>query len=305
MQEIKEHRLLLSFGFICILLFSSCWKENMNNCWQGKVSINIYAEKFQNENNEREDVFSKRISSLRYFLYRNGVLMEEGLAGEFSGLSGASYTFERNKLPFGDYKLFLFANTEKNQVLIGNTDDPSTLMVVYPGCEENDDYFACQYEFTLDCDCGYTGDVLLQRMHGVIQYRLQNIPGNISEIEVTMNQLGAMCGANLTVCNPSIALTYRTPFDSSSNSGEYWFTLGVFPTIPESKTHLYLTLYADNDPDFAVYRSIITDQAQIGRNQLLRVDVRFPEDGILEDTDFGIVINPKWDGSHNGDVEIK
>lgn len=305
MEKVKKYLSLLFFPLICLMLFSSCWKENLDHCWQGRIQINIYAEKFQNAENEKEDVFSERIRSLHYFLYHEGVLVEKGLARDFEGLSTSAYTFERNKLPFGHYQLLLFGNTDSKQVLTGNPDDPSTLMVAYPGCENNEDYFACQYEFTLDCDCGYSGEALMQRMHGVVQYQIKNIPDNITEIEVSMNHLGTMCDANLTVCNPPFELSHRLPFDSETSNRSCTLTLGVFPTLPENKTVLNLVLYADNDYSFAVYRKQITDQAQIYPNQLLRVDVLFPENGILEDVDFGIVINPKWDGSHEGDIEIK
>ena len=43
--KMKTNRLLYLLPFI--LLFSSCWEEDLKNCWMGDVTLTIAAEKFQ------------------------------------------------------------------------------------------------------------------------------------------------------------------------------------------------------------------------------------------------------------------
>lgn len=301
-----KHIFIISGLVVLFLSFSGCWKEDLSNCWQGEVRINISAEKFQNTKNDIEDVFSKRIQTLHYFLYHDSVLVEDSVISDLKSLQSPALSLRWQKLPFGDYNLLLFANTESDQVLAGDVNNPASLKIVYPGIENTKDYFVCRYGFTLDCDCGYAGNALMERAHGVVQYDFKNVPDNITEIEVIMDQLGTVCGvSNLTIYDIPLTLAYRTPIDPSSIEGEYSFTLGTFPTVPGSLSTMNLRLFADNDSCEAVYDRIICDTVQVQRNQLLRVTTTFPEDGILGDVRFGVEVNPRWDGSHDGDVEVQ
>lgn len=303
---IMRHLFVVCSVLVVFLFMTGCWKENLSNCWQGEVVINVSAEKFQNTKNDIEEVFSKRVRTLHYFLYRDSILVEDSIISDCEKLLSSVYPLKWQKLPFGKYSLLLFANTESDQVLVGDVNNPASLKIVYPGIEKTKDYFVSRNEFTLDCDCGYLGNVVMERAHGVVQYNLKNIPDNITEIEVIMDQLGSVCGVpNLMIYKSPLTLTYRTPTDPFSTEGKCSFTLGTFPTPSGSLTTLNLKLFADHDPEHVVYNGIICDTAFVERNQLLRVTTTFPENGILENVRFGIEVNPRWDGSHGGDVEVQ
>lgn len=291
---------------ILFFLLPGCWKEDLSKCWKGDVVVSVYAEKFQVSNNDIEDVLSKRVKALHYFLYRDGVLVENKIVNDFKDIQSSGYPLKWNKLPFGNYKLLVVANAEDNQAIGGDINDPGKVKIIYPGADRTSDLFTSAYDFTLDCDCGFVGETVLKRIQGVIQYEFKNVPKNITEVEVTVDQLGTECGVDtLTIYNTPFSLTYRTPIDPSSTDGTCSFAIGMLPTLPDCVSTLKLKLYSDHDPDYVVYESLITDTARVERNQLLKVTSTFPEEGILGNISFGVIVNPKWDGSNNGDVEVQ
>lgn len=293
---------------ICLLsLFfqTGCWNENLSDCWKTDVAIHIYAEKFQaNRTDQLEDVLSTRIRTIRYFLYRDGELMEHGLIDKPEEMSGPFYTFKRNILPFGDYQLALFANAEGSAVLYGDTSRIESLMIVHPGANKGEDYFSTLYSFTVDCDCGFESDVVLYRSHGVTLYEFENLPDNITEIEVGINKVGAKLSADTTACEEA-EVSYRVAVNKKKRIEKFSFVVGTFPTLDQYKSSLNLKMYMENDPNTVVYDRLITDTVTIRRNNLLKVVSTFSEEGILGNVVFGISINPLWDDVNNGDIEIQ
>lgn len=138
--KMKTNRLLYLLPFI--LLFSSCWKEDLKNCWMGDVTLTIAAEKFQQpatDKGQLEDNLSARISSIRYYLYKDNTLVQSGIIDNATDLDTDTHPLSFPKLAFGEYCLGLVANASEEE--LSDTTTPEALNLNYPGAEQTKDYF--------------------------------------------------------------------------------------------------------------------------------------------------------------------
>ena len=77
-----------------VFLLSSCWKEDLKNCWMGDVTLTIVAEKFQQPTTDEgklEENLSTRINSIRYYLYKDNVLIHSGIIDNVTDLNTDAY----------------------------------------------------------------------------------------------------------------------------------------------------------------------------------------------------------------------
>lgn len=287
-----RHTCILSFMSLFLLMgLTGCWNENTKNCWMGDVAIHVMAERFQElPGGKTEEVLSARISSIRYYLYQGDVLYQQGVVDDKEELNLQNIILTFSKLPFGDYSLSLLGNASEGE------------SITYPGPTQTKDYFVSYYRFTVDCECGLTDFTTLYRSQGVTQFELKNLPDNITEIEVSLNQLNQVCQADTTYRGET-ELSYRMNVVDVTQEGLSSFVIGSFPTVAEGRSELILRLYADGNPEFLVYESKI-GEAVIVRNQLVRVEADFNH-SLMGDVVFDVTVNPEWDGVGGGDVPVE
>lgn len=117
-----------------VFLLSSCWKEDLKNCWMGDVTLTIVAEKFQQpatDEGKLEENLSTRINSIRYYLYKDNVLIHSGIIDNVTDLNTDAYKLTFPKLAFGDYCLALATNVSEEE--LPDTTTPEALNLNYPG----------------------------------------------------------------------------------------------------------------------------------------------------------------------------
>ena len=173
-----------------VFLLSSCWKEDLKNCWMGDVTLTIVAEKFQQpatDEGKLEENLSTRINSIRYYLYKDNVLIHSGIIDNVTDLNTDAYKLTFPKLAFGDYCLALATNVSEEE--LPDTTTPEALNLNYPGVEQTKDYFTSCYDFTVDCECGYQDFVILRRTQGVTQFQLKQLPENITGIGIEIHKV--------------------------------------------------------------------------------------------------------------------
>lgn len=288
-------------GFLLLLSVSGCWKENLSNCWEGDVIIRVAVEKFQQRpDGELEDNLGKRIKTLRYYLYKGDELYDQGVIDSPEALNVDELPLVFPKLKFGDYSLALLGNVDGDEVR--GTEVAETLSFDYPGASQTKDYQVSYYNFTVDCDCGLNALAVLRRAQGVTQFRLKNLPDNISEIEVELNGVSQVCGADTLYGGETMA-AYRVVTEKVGQDDVAVFELGSFPTVVDGQTEVILKLYADSDPGFLAFHSRV-GTIQISRNQLIRVETDFNHD-ISGEVGFTIKINPSWDGVGGGELPVE
>ena len=149
----------------------------------GDVTLTIVAEKFQQpatDEGKLEENLSTRINSIRYYLYKDNVLIHSGIIDNITDLNTDAYKLTFPKLAFGDYCLALATNVSEEE--LPDTTTPEALNLNYPGVEQTKDYFTSCYDFTVDCECGYQDFVILRRTQGVTQFQLKQLPENITGI---------------------------------------------------------------------------------------------------------------------------
>lgn len=296
---IRKYTLSLMSLFLTLTLVG-CWKEDLKNCWKGDATIHIVAERFQQPaGGKLEDKLSARIKNIRYFLYRDNILFEQGIIDDEGSLSGSDYALVFSKLPFGDYSLALMANA--NQVDVDESSSLDNLVIQYPGVGQSEDYFTASYRFTVDCDCGFQDFVTLYRAHGVTLFELKNLPENITEIEVEIDGLSQSCQMDTTF-HGDTQINSRINVADVKEDNVVSFLLGTFPTLEGTFSNVKVKMYADGDSNFLVYEKKIFEKT-IFRNQLIKFAADF-QNGISTDVQFSVSINPEWDGVSPGDGDI-
>ena len=284
--------------FLSVLLFAGCIRETLDPCPTGDVKVNIYVEKFQavthNYQTDMEASFNTRIQDIHYFLFKEDALIEEGRITDCSPYVAGPYTFERRGLDFGNYCLAVVGNCS---AYVGGT-KTSDLFFTYAGVDNKEDYFSVCFPFTVDCDCESEYNTYMERAHGVIRYTFNNIPQDISGIEVTMTNVAdkKMIDGDYS---GQIAVTKRVPIEEQARAEQakkdLALILGTFPTSVGTRSAYQLRLYK-NGEEQPWYDKTVTDTLTVQRNQLLEVAANF----IGDVPNFKVLINTAWDGSNWG-----
>ena len=259
-----------------LILMSSCWHEDLSNCWKGDVVIHLYAEDFQTSTDEgKKSLFTEKVSSLGVLLYdknSGNLLKTEHLTNLVS--ADSCYTLTFHGLPFGDYVLVTEANTNQFLEQASHWD---SLAMKQP--ESNRfDYLASLDSFTLDCECGYQDLFWMYRKNGRVQFTLQNIPLDISRVEAIVDNL----------------------YVTSS------FLLDAFPTSSESGSSVTFRFYMNGAEGKEILaKTVFLDRKiRVPRNAMIGVTVDF-ENNLELKPDVEIVIDPTWDGvNDDGDVDV-
>lgn len=289
---------------LALFTLAGCIKEDLDPCPVGNVKINVYAEKFQNPSEEpmasTESDFKGRISHLRYFLYKGKELKEEGIVTDFSRVNGAFYTFDRFGLDFGDYTLVLVGNSTQT-ALSGNPSKMDNLLITYPGPDLTKDYFSAVFPFTVDCDCTTEFNVGMSRMHGVVRYIFENMPEDVTAIEVTMKNVGVKKWIHGDYAEKTDIVKTYVPATLQSRAAKQQWVMGTFPTAAGEKSVYSVKVYRQHS-SLPFYEGVVSEQLEVKRNQLLDIKAVF-NDGTLR---FDISIDHTWDGtSDGGDTEIE
>ena len=289
--------------FLSVLLFAGCISETLDPCPVGDVKINIYVEKFQAVTHDfRTDMevsFNTRIKDIHYFLFKDNALLDEGRISDCTPYVTSPYTFECRGLEFGDYCLAMVSNCS---AYVGGQ-APADLYFTYAGVDNKEDYFAVCFPFRVDCDCQSEYNAYMERVHGVIRYTFSDVPNDISEMDVTMTNLG-----NKKLIDGDYSgkmeVTKRIPVGQLSRADktddDITVVLGTFPTTTGMRSAYRLQLYrnGENEP---WYDETVTDTLTVRRNQFLDIATRFTGDI----PSFEVKINTAWDGSNSGgDTDI-
>lgn len=288
---------------LALFILAGCVKENLDPCPVGNVRVNVYAEKFRNvSENAMDNVetrFTDRIGHLRYFLYQEGRLKEEGIVSDLSAVNGAFYTLSWQNLDFGDYQLVLVCNSTAH-ALTGDESSADNLLLTYPGADLTEDYFSAVFPFKVDCDCNSEYNVGLSRMQGVVRYTFKNLPSDLTDIGIGMKGMtsrkyitGDYEGEGNVTYNYLI-IPVRAAADPN-------FSIAVFPTLAGKRAAFSMKLYRNHEPA-PYYDRMITDTLRIRRNQLLDIATSFSNGEIS----FEILMDSSWDGSvPGGDTDIE
>lgn len=278
---------------------SGCIREDLEPCPAGNVRVKLYVEKFQADPAEgfagAEPRFGDRIHQLHYYLYKEGTVIDQGLLPDGSACRDSAYVFRRAGLDFGNYKLIVIANCEKGAL----TGDANDWIVAYPGVNDTEDYLAACLPFTVDCDCELSYRTLLERMHGVIRYSFEQIPTEITALEMKMTPVGMRKHIEGDY-EDDTEVTQRVDLTTFRGTGQVNVVIGTFPTPAGRHSAYYLSLYKQGQTTPA-YSGLVTDTLTVVRNQLLEIKTRFDQMYPI----FEVHVNTKWDGSlPAGGVEV-
>lgn len=296
----------ISFALFGLMAAVSCVEEDLNACPPegGGVTVALRVEKFQTRPpygpSDLEESFGKRIHSLDYLLYADGRLLEQGSLEDVGSTAGDSYLFRHNPLPFGTYRLAFVANTSAS-MMTGSTDAPESRFIVYQGENAGDDHLRADLPFEVTCPCSNEFETVLQRVHGVTRFRFENVPADVTAIEVSLDNVGERIPLSGEPDRPCEVIKRVGTADMTSKAAGL-FTLGTFSTLPGTKSSWRLKLYAENDA-VPVYEHLVTDTLRIERNQLLELKVRFKDTDFNGEVEFSVDIDTTWDGSNEGGGE--
>lgn len=297
----------LSLSLLCLLSAVSCIKEDLDACPPegGSVAVTIRVEKFRTRPpyapEDLEENVAARIHSLNYMLYANGRLLEQGRLDDMQAAEGNTYVYRHDPLPFGAYRLVFVANVTA-RMMTGNPDAPENYYIVYQGEGKGDDHLRADLPFEVTCPCSNAFETVLQRVHGVTRFRFEQIPPEITSIEVSLDEVGQrtpLAGEPDLPCT----VAKRVALADWASRTDGAFTLGTFSTLPGARTSWRLKLYA-GDETVPVYDRMVTDTLRIERNQLLELTTRFKEDDFRGDIDFSVDVDTDWDGSNEGGGEV-
>lgn len=287
-----------TIGILLIMVvLSGCVKDGMEKCPEGNARIQLYVERFRNSSqNPLDDVeedFNSRVEHLRYYLYRDGVLADQGMVDRFTRAGNDSYPMNFTGLEYGDYKLIVVANCTKT-ALSGDASIADNLLLSYPGCIDTEDFFTAVYPFSVNSNETTEHKVGLLRTHGVIRYTFKNLPSDVTDIEVVMKNVSQdkwVTGNYENSCEASNR--YTIPLSKQSPTDDY--IIGTFPTLDGDRSAYYLNLYRERSAEPYV-QHMISDTLTVVRNQLLDIAVTFNDGGLS----FDINLNSDWDGSSSG-----
>ncbi|MBK5722259.1 FimB/Mfa2 family fimbrial subunit [Dysgonomonas sp. Marseille-P4677] len=290
---------------LLITLFSSCLKDGEDLCHSvGSVKIDLFVEKFRNQSDnpldDREDSSLGRVNHLRYFIYKEGLLYEQGIIDKFTKTSGPLYSFLLSGLDYGNYNIVFVANCTKKS-LRGDSTNIENLLLTFPGCEDTEDFFSAVFPFSVDSDNMMEYEVGLKRTHGIVRCTFNNLPNNISDIEIIMKNVNMeyWIAGDYKVAGEASRKYSLTELKDETVNGDY--IIGTFPTPINEKSIYYLNIYKEDEATPYISQ-MITDDFEIRRNQLLDISVTF-NDGYLS---FEIDMDSDWDGpSSGGEVGIE
>lgn len=284
---------------LLIVFFSSCVTDGEDPCPPaGSVKIDFFVEKFRNQSenplDDREEDFLSRVNHLRYFIYKDNELYDQGIINNFTKASSPSYSFQFTELDYGNYNMVVIANCTKD-ALSGDPSNADNLLLTFPGCTDTEDFFTAIFPFSVQSDEVKEYEVGLMRTHGVIRYTFKNMPDNITDMEIVMKNVSQekwVTGDYMTTCEASRQYV-MIPLEKKSATDDY--IMGTFPTLPDEKSVYYLNLYRERGTTPYISQ-MITDDLIVKRNQLLDIAVTF-NDGYLS---FEIDLDSDWDGSSSG-----
>lgn len=285
------------------LCATACIKESLEPCppEKAEAAVHIRAEKFLARppyaDKDLEENFNTRIHALSYFLYRDGVLVRQGdLDREAASTYSAGYTLRLDGLEEGSYRLGLAANAA-GQTLRATAHSPEDLFIPYMKDGNGDDSFAITIPMEVHAGEPNSFDAVLHRLHGVTLMRFENIPEDITAIEVTLSNVASRTSITARPDTPA-EVVKRIETREFPDRAQASFAVGTFATVPGTLTSCRLKLYAE-DPLVPVYDRVAAQGLTIEGNQLLQLKVRFPEDETGE-LEFSIELDTHWDGSSEG-----
>ncbi|MDU1891670.1 MAG: FimB/Mfa2 family fimbrial subunit [Dysgonomonas sp.] len=284
---------------LLIAFFSSCVKDGENPCPPaGSVKVDFFVERFRNQSenplDDREDDFQSRVNHLRYYIYKDGDLYDQGMISNFTKAASPSHTFQFTGLDYGNYNMVVVANCTKN-ALSGDPVYADNLLLTFPGCADTEDFFTAVFPFSVQSDEVKEYEVGLLRTHGVIRYTFENLPDDITDMEVVMKnvyQQKWVTGDYKETCEALQRYTI-VPLVKQAVDDEY--IIGTFPTPADERSTYYLNMYKAGE-ETPYISQMITDDLVIRRNQLLDIAVKF-NDGYLS---FEIDMDSDWNGSSSG-----
>lgn len=295
--------LYIPLALFCMLNTAACIEEDLDACPPegGGFAVTLRVEKFRTRPpyapEDLEEDFAVRIHSLRYLLYGDGRLIEEGSLDDIASAGGGSYVFRHDTVPFGAYRLAFVANASP-RVITGRKDAPELCYIAYQGENGGDDHFRGDLTFDVTCPYRNEFEAVLRRVHGVTRFRFENVPADITAIEVSLDNVGErmpLCGDPDRACE--VSKQVRTADLATRASGSC--TLGTFSTLPGCKSAWRMKLYAGNDTE-PVYNRMVTDTLRIECNQLIDLTARFKEDDFRGEIEFTVDVDTTWDGSNEG-----
>jgi len=294
---ISNVKTIIGLLFITLIL-SGCVKDGLDECPDGSVKMHLYVEKFRNKSqnplDDYENNFNDIVGHLRYYLYKDNELKEQGLIDQFTKASGPSYILDFQDMEYGEYKMIIVANCTKT-ALSGDAAIADNLVLTFPGCADTEDFFTAVFPFTVNSNENSEYNVGLLRTHGVLRYTFINMPSDITDIEVVMQNVSSekwVTGDYKNACEASQKYIIM-PLAKQATTEEY--VIGTFPTLSGEKSAYYLQMYRNNEK-VPYTRHLITDTLTVTRNQLLDIAVTF-NNGELS---FDIDLDSKWDGSSSG-----
>jgi len=293
-NKIKITAILLT-----IIIISGCVKDGLDECPEGNVRLNLFVEKFRNKSqnplDDYEESFNERVQHLRYYLYRNGVLKQQGIVDKFEKASASSHTFDLQNLEYGSYNMVIVANCTKT-ALSGDIALADNLLLTYPGSIETEDFFTAVFPFEVESNNTAQYDVGLLRTQGIIRYTFNNLPAEVSDIEMVMKNVSSekwVTGDYMNACEAARRYTISLLKQASETDDDY--IVGTFPSLANERAAYYLNLYRNNE-DTPYMTHLVTDTLTVTRNQLLDIAVTFNKGGLS----FEIDLDSEWDGSSSG-----
>lgn len=298
---------ILLLGLFSIL-FSSCIKDGEIPCPEEKVTFLFYAEKFQNKSqialDDREDKFCDRIQHVRYYLYKDNVLIEEKEVNKFNDTQASCFTLEYTGLVPGSYELIAVGNSTRT-ALGGDPVKASNLVLTYPGYADTEDYFYSVFPFTVKAEEVKTYEVGLSRAHGVVRYRFINLPDDVAGIGVMVKNVGTEKWITGDFTN-AFEAGYQYAINKIATRQEVIdldndYIIGTFPSPTDENSSFHLSLFRDGQQE-PYFSQMIADTLAVTRNQLIDIITTFNGDEV----NFEVVLDNVWDGSHLGGIgEVK
>lgn len=273
------------------------------------VDINVYAERFNGVldaelDDSRADIpavtweerFMDRIVKLYYLLYKDNVLIEKGAVADMTGINGSYYTFSRENLEAGSYRLFMMANCPDMEVF---PDNPEEIMIRYPGHDTTDDYFVMSQPFEVYSDTRASYNAHLKRMHGVVRFTFYDLEPCIRKIDVHIDGL-SQTGCIMGTYSDDYHLNISIPVGSLGRAeGDTQQIVGLFPTLEGGVSRWDVKVYRE-DGETLYYEGVIPDDISVIRNQLLDLRATF-QDGEMV---FDIQVNKQWEDANDGGTVV-
>lgn len=282
-----------------IMSFPSCEiRDGVDECPEGDVRLHFYVEKFRNKSqdplSDRESLFCDRVNHIRYYLYHEGALKEQGIVDVFNDKQIGFYTFNYPNLEFGDYRIVVVANSTKT-ALTGDPSNPDNLVITYPGSLDTEDYFTAVYPFSVTSTAPQEHIVGLSRAHGVVRYTFKNLPEDAVAVSVMMENVGL---------EKWVTSDYRKTFNADrsfrmlpvtrqSETEEY--IMGTFPTLANGRSTFRVGLLREGEIE-PYLSQMISDTLTVTRNQLLDLSVTYDNGRFRCE----ILMDNSWDGSNPG-----